>query len=422
MLPIIENITRQIESLKSNSKKGASTSRSQPAQGKKAASTSNAKTTQTSTTSAPKKKSPEEKTPQIGQRTTSSPPQTWIYTNKGHIFLFSPIEYQSVTDIIAYFFPTSLFSPHNPSSAPLKNFTSDFAEPNKLKMQSKVAESAIGQVKCGNSIIHLGSRFVTYAQGLMSQSDLRVWFPNLDKDSSSLYGFAHSGFHFLHYLQLDKYKKDSKEKGKVSQEANNKKISKNRERVWMNFMNFLFYTSSRNAIKKFWNQSLRTVMTILYQAKTQQSKPLAKTSGLRVRRFKENRDVHLQAFPDACPLTSIIQNGTTLSYLRCRNPYPTKMFFLFFQMQKSLYDQNLKDTRMKNWPIQPSPRNIGRSWQSHMAFDSDEKGQGIDLTQPSPDASKDEFLEEGDAGSLYNDKNNNDFIALDDEDEVEEGD
>lgn len=122
------------------------------------------------------------------------------------------------------------------------------------------------QVKCGNSIIHLGSRFVTYAQGLMSRLGLRVWCPNLNDDSSSLYNSAHriaalttftelastpayaylnidpemaqdmsllipAYNHFVHYLQLDKYKKELKEKGKVAQEANNKKISKNRERV-----------------------------------------------------------------------------------------------------------------------------------------------------------------------------------------------
>ncbi|KAA1089216.1 hypothetical protein PGT21_010506 [Puccinia graminis f. sp. tritici] len=34
---------------------------------------------------------------------------------------------------------------------------------------------------------------------------------------------------------------------------------------------------------------------------------------------------------------------------------------------------------------------------------NDEEGEGIDLDGPSPDASEDEFFEEGDAGDLYND-------------------
>lgn len=37
--------------------------------------------------------------------------------------------------------------------------------------------------------------------------------------------------HFVHYHMMNKYKKEAKQVGKVAQEANNKKFSKNCERV-----------------------------------------------------------------------------------------------------------------------------------------------------------------------------------------------
>lgn len=123
-----------------------------------------------------------------------------------------------------------------------------------------------GRVKYGKLVIHLGSNFVRYAQGLLARLGLSVWCPNLEEDSASLYNAAHriaalttftelattqayaylkvdpemaqdmtllipAYNHFVHYLQLNKYKKELKQKGKVAQEASNKKLNKNRERV-----------------------------------------------------------------------------------------------------------------------------------------------------------------------------------------------
>ncbi|KAI7952929.1 hypothetical protein MJO29_008560 [Puccinia striiformis f. sp. tritici] len=48
-----------------------------------------------------------------------------------------------------------------------------------------------GRVKYRKSVVHLGSNFVRYAQGLMKQLGLQVWCPNLDEDSASLYNSAH---------------------------------------------------------------------------------------------------------------------------------------------------------------------------------------------------------------------------------------
>jgi hypothetical protein len=118
-----------------------------------------------------------------------------------------------------------------------------------------------GRIKFGKSVIHLGSNFVRYAQGIMAQLGLTVWCPNLDEDSGSLYNAALTTFtelvatpayaylkvnpamaqnmtllipaynHFVHYLQAEKYKKEIKQKGKVAQEASNKRHNKNHKRV-----------------------------------------------------------------------------------------------------------------------------------------------------------------------------------------------
>ncbi|KNZ49250.1 hypothetical protein VP01_5124g1 [Puccinia sorghi] len=123
-----------------------------------------------------------------------------------------------------------------------------------------------GHIKYSKLVIHLGSNFVRYTQGLMAQLGLSIWCPNLDEDSASLYNTAHriaalttftklaatSAYaylkanpkmsqdisllipvytHLAHYLQFKKYKKELKQKGKVAEEASNKKFNKNRERV-----------------------------------------------------------------------------------------------------------------------------------------------------------------------------------------------
>ncbi|MBW0479869.1 hypothetical protein O181_019584 [Austropuccinia psidii MF-1] len=104
----------------------------------------------------------------------------------------------------------------------------------------------------------------------MNQLGLQVWFPNIE-DSSSLYNSSHwvselttfqelastlpyaylnidprmavntnfliQGYnHFLHYLIINKYKKELKQEGNNSKEAAHKRISKNQEWVSTNLV------------------------------------------------------------------------------------------------------------------------------------------------------------------------------------------
>ncbi|KNZ50235.1 hypothetical protein VP01_4537g1 [Puccinia sorghi] len=124
-----------------------------------------------------------------------------------------------------------------------------------------------GSVRYGRQIVHVGSNNIRYAQGLMVRLGLRVWCPNLEEDSALLYNAAHriaaittfqelvagnaytylnanpkyanntalviqAYNHFVHFVLLSKYKKEQKQEGKNAQEAEHKKISKNRERVY----------------------------------------------------------------------------------------------------------------------------------------------------------------------------------------------
>ncbi|KNZ63681.1 hypothetical protein VP01_11137g1, partial [Puccinia sorghi] len=48
-----------------------------------------------------------------------------------------------------------------------------------------------GSIKFGRQLIHLRSNNICYADGLMVRLGLRVWCPNLEEDSASLYNTAH---------------------------------------------------------------------------------------------------------------------------------------------------------------------------------------------------------------------------------------
>ncbi|KAA1066525.1 hypothetical protein PGT21_032751 [Puccinia graminis f. sp. tritici] len=52
-------------------------------------------------------------------------------------------------------------------------------------------EARAGSIKFGRSVIHVGSNNICYAQGLMVRLGLRVWCPNLEEDTASLYNAAH---------------------------------------------------------------------------------------------------------------------------------------------------------------------------------------------------------------------------------------
>ncbi|KNZ53345.1 hypothetical protein VP01_326g8 [Puccinia sorghi] len=120
-------------------------------------------------------------------------------------------------------------------------------------------------IKFGRQLIHLCFSNIRYTEGLMVCLGLRVWCPNLDEDSASLYNAAHriaaltcfqdlvpacaydhmnidpsqannmalliqAYDHYVHWVVFSKYQKKLKQTGKLAEEAEIKKISQNRER------------------------------------------------------------------------------------------------------------------------------------------------------------------------------------------------
>ncbi|KAH9471667.1 hypothetical protein Pst134EA_005548 [Puccinia striiformis f. sp. tritici] len=127
-------------------------------------------------------------------------------------------------------------------------------------------DAAMGSIRYGRSVIHLGANNVRYVQGLMVRLGLRAWCPNLEEDAASLYNAAHriaaiTSFqelvagqaytymnvnprmasqtslliqaynHFVHYVLNLKYQKEKRQVGSNAQDASHKRNSKNRERL-----------------------------------------------------------------------------------------------------------------------------------------------------------------------------------------------
>ncbi|KAA1089215.1 hypothetical protein PGT21_010489 [Puccinia graminis f. sp. tritici] len=127
-------------------------------------------------------------------------------------------------------------------------------------------DARAGRIQIGNSYLHVGDNFIRYAKGLMARLGFRKWCPNLEEDCDLLYNAAcriaavttfqelagakayaylninreavqNMGFliqcynHFVHFLMLEKYKKENKEKGKLQKEVHHKNVQKNCERL-----------------------------------------------------------------------------------------------------------------------------------------------------------------------------------------------
>ncbi|KNZ55607.1 hypothetical protein VP01_2634g1 [Puccinia sorghi] len=276
------------------------------------------------------------------------------------------------------------------------------------------------------------------------------------------------------YLKIDPemtqdYKKELNENGKVSQEASKKRISKNRERVYTrlllfadffalltliftsssqgtNITTFLFYTSSRNAVERFWNQSLHTVMKSLWKGKESTKSrtyliaprtpnPL-QTSCRQIRKLPKKPDIStFKLAPKGLAIDFYNPKWYHKPFPVQKKSIPNQNALAFLPNAKESLlpkaerpDEKLADSTFTKiyWEVLAEQYGLvgpGSSAEESASGDGDrdEEGDGINLTQPSPNASKDKFLEEGKTGSLYDDKEDNEFISLDFEEE-EKGD
>ncbi|KAH9473976.1 hypothetical protein Pst134EA_001031 [Puccinia striiformis f. sp. tritici] len=272
----------------------------------------------------------------------------------------------------------------------------------------------------------------------MNQLGLQVWCPNLDEDSASLYNSAHrisalttftelasttayaylgidptmagdltllipAYDHFVHYLQYENYRKELKEEGKVAKDAAHKRFSKNRERA-----------SEQN--------------------------PSAQGSRRRIRRLPRT---------PVMSTSLVAPKGLAIDYygpkwynkldLAQQKKIPNRSILAFLSnASESLQpkDERHPDEKLstrsftkKYWEVLAEPYGLVLGDSSDSDDDdpdgkggnhggSDKEGEGIDLTAPSDD-SGDEFYEEGDAGSLYDDDDGGEGF-VNDEDEEED--
>ncbi|MBW0497867.1 hypothetical protein O181_037582 [Austropuccinia psidii MF-1] len=405
--------------------------------------------------------------------------------------------------------------PKAPELRMLEEFYQKFTRPeqveNAIKTTANSDLSGLSQVRCfkdahagrirfGKSVIHLGENFIRYAQGLMNQLGLRVWCPNLEEDASSLYNSAHriaalttfqelastsayaylnidprmamnmnlliQGYnHFVHYLILNKYKKELKQEGNNSKEAAHKKISKNRERLRNERRDFAiinkfpkryqdvlapigahsddeevegkgFYViktlvyRSRNA-----NRFFRRLDHVMKEASEQDF--LAKKSRRRVRRLpKTPIKSTYKAAPKGLPIDYYDPGWYHQLTPAQQNTIPNRGALAFLQnANDSLLpkkerhpDERLADSSFtrKYWEVLAEPYGLvgGESSSEDVEEEesaSDDEGEGINLTHSIPDISDEEFLAEGDAGSLYDD-NDDDLAEVEDEEVAEEDD
>ncbi|KNZ46917.1 hypothetical protein VP01_6837g1, partial [Puccinia sorghi] len=217
--------------------------------------------------------------------------------------------------------------------------------------------------------------------------------------------------HFVHYLQLDKYKKELKEKGKVAQEANNKKISKNRERLRDERRDFAILHKFPQRY-----QEILELITAHSDDKFVEFKGIYKIKTIPYHSNNPNR-----FFRRLDSLMKDAAGQNPLAKMSCHQTLglPKKPEMSNFKLAPKGLPINfcspkwyhkllpLKDTQMENWLIQLSPRNIAEEESA---------------SEDTPMLPRIHFLRKVIlAGSLYNDEEDSDFIASDDQEEEVEG-
>ncbi|KNZ49670.1 hypothetical protein VP01_4866g1 [Puccinia sorghi] len=290
-----------------------------------------------------------------------------------------------------------------------------------------------GKVKYGRSIIHLGSNFVCYAQGLMGQLGLRVWCPNLDEEVASFVNpkMAQDMMllipvynHFVHYYMMNKYKKEAKQVGKVAQEANNKKFSKNCERLRdlrcdfailkkfpKRYQNVLAQISAHSNAEEVPGKGFYKIKTLPYQS--QNANKFFRCLDDLMKMAAKNDPLANQSRRCALPIKFYLPTWYRRlpAYQKHSIPDRTSLAFLpdakqsLLQKPETHPDKKLKDSSFtrKYREVLSEPYGLAGGDSSKSEASKEEDGsdeEGINLSQPSPDTSEDEYFEEGDAGDL----------------------
>ncbi|KAI7967764.1 hypothetical protein MJO29_001041 [Puccinia striiformis f. sp. tritici] len=274
--------------------------------------------------------------------------------------------------------------------------------------------------------------------------------------------------HFVHYLQYENYRKELKEEGKVAKDAAHKRFSKNRERLRDKRLDYAIVNkfpkryrailepiSAHSDDEKEEGNRFFTIKTLMFRSKNanrffrrldavmlkaSEQNPSAQGSRRRIRRLPRT---------PVMSTSLVAPKGLAIDYygpkwyneldLAQQKKIPNRSILAFLRnASESLQpkDERHPDEKLstrsftkKYWEVLAEPYGLVLGDSSDSDDDdpdgkggnhggSDKEGEGIDLTAPSDD-SGDEFYEEGDAGSLYDDDDGGEGF-VNDEDEEED--
>ncbi|KAH9467227.1 hypothetical protein Pst134EB_002250 [Puccinia striiformis f. sp. tritici] len=274
--------------------------------------------------------------------------------------------------------------------------------------------------------------------------------------------------HFVHYLQYENYRKELKEEGKVAKDAAHKRFSKNCERLRDKRLDYAIVNkfpkryrailepiSAHSDDEKEEGNRFFTIKTLMFRSKNanrffrrldavmlkaSEQNPSAQGSRRRIRRLPRT---------PVMSTSLVAPKGLAIDYygpkwyneldLAQQKKIPNRSILAFLRnASESLQpkDERHPDEKLstrsftkKYWEVLAEPYGLVLGDSSDSDDDdpdgkggnhggSDKEGEGIDLTAPSDD-SGDEFYEEGDAGSLYDDDDGGEGF-VNDEDEEED--
>ncbi|EHS63466.1 uncharacterized protein PGTG_21597 [Puccinia graminis f. sp. tritici CRL 75-36-700-3] len=235
--------------------------------------------------------------------------------------------------------------------------------------------------------------------------------------------------HFVHYLQYNRYKREQKEKGKASQEAAKKKFNKNRERLRNERRDFAIINkfpkqyrdilepiTAHSNDEKVEGKGFYKIKTLPYRSNNTnrffrrldimmknaaEQDPIAKSSRRRVRRLPKNPEMSSY---------KIAPKGLPIDF------YHPKWYHNLVPAQQQSIPNQKALAFLPDANESLLPKDDDEAAEEEQGGNDDDEGEGIDLTQPSPDNSDDEFHVEGDAGDLYEEEDDG-FVVNDGEEQ-----
>ncbi|KAA1115239.1 hypothetical protein PGT21_033987 [Puccinia graminis f. sp. tritici] len=294
-------------------------------------------------------------------------------------------------------------------------------------------DARAGRIRIGNSYLNVGDNFIRYAKGLMARLGFRKWWPNLEEDCDLLYNTA------CRIAAVTTFQELAGAKAYAYLNINPEALAASRlEFATLNkfpqrYIKILPPIAAHSDDEVQEGKGFFKIKTLPYQSKNanrffrrldiRMLKAAKKdpSKRCRIRKLPKNPEASAYtAAPKGLPIDfydpewyhnltpaqqQLIPDLTNVAFL------PNANESLLPKTQRHPHKSSKDKTFTRLYFEQlAEPYGLVGSTTSKESGDEegegegdDEEGEGIDLDGPSPDASEDEFIEEGDAGDLYND-------------------